>query len=256
MRVDALALVLRPRSMFEAADLGAALLHAHARSVWHCFLPFYGGVLLLVLPTAYFATWLPPLLLFMLKPWLDRTLLFVLARAAFGQASCWADVWQARSALWFKQWFATLFSRLSPRRAYLLPALQLEGQFGRSLRARRRQLLRHRSGAAVGLHFVFSHVEMALYFSLLSLGIWFASEGSRENVLTWIFSDDAEWLSQLVTTLAYALVVGLLEPFYVAAGFCMYLNRRVELEAWDVEQALRAAFATPLAADQTTRSVG
>jgi hypothetical protein len=39
------------------------------------------------------------------------------------------------------------------------------------------------------------------------------------------------------------VVVGALEPFYVAAGFCMYLNRRVELEAWDIEQAFRDAFA-------------
>jgi hypothetical protein len=34
-----------------------------------------------------------------------------------------------------------------------------------------------------------------------------------------------------------------LEPFYVAAGFAMYLNRRVELEAWDIEQEFRLAFA-------------
>ena len=41
---------------------------------------------------------------------------------------------------------------------------------------------------------------------------------------------------------AYALVIGFLDPFYVAAGFAMYLNRRAELEAWDVEQELRRAF--------------
>ena len=41
----------------------------------------------------------------------------------------------------------------------------------------------------------------------------------------------------------YALVVAFLEPFYVAAGFALYVNRRVELEAWDVEQELRRAFA-------------
>ena len=34
-----------------------------------------------------------------------------------------------------------------------------------------------------------------------------------------------------------------MEPFYVAAGFAMYLNRRVELEAWDIEQEFRRAFA-------------
>jgi hypothetical protein len=47
----------------------------------------------------------------------------------------------------------------------------------------------------------------------------------------------------LYTTVAYAATVAFLEPFYVAAGFGMYLNRRVELEAWDVEQELRRVFA-------------
>lgn len=42
----------------------------------------------------------------------------------------------------------------------------------------------------------------------------------------------------------YGAVILLLEPFYVAAGFAMYLNRRTELEAWDVEQELRRAFAS------------
>jgi thiosulfate reductase cytochrome b subunit len=42
--------------------------------------------------------------------------------------------------------------------------------------------------------------------------------------------------------LAYVAVVLFLEPFYVASGFAMYLNRRAELEAWDIEQELRHAF--------------
>ncbi len=37
-----------------------------------------------------------------------------------------------------------------------------------------------------------------------------------------------------------------IEPFYVASGFAMYLNRRAQLEAWDVEQELRRAFGSPL----------
>ena len=40
----------------------------------------------------------------------------------------------------------------------------------------------------------------------------------------------------------YGAVVALLEPFYVGAGFAMYLNRRVQLEAWDIEQEFRRAF--------------
>jgi len=42
--------------------------------------------------------------------------------------------------------------------------------------------------------------------------------------------------------IAYAVAVAFLEPFYVAAGFGMYINRRVELEAWDIEQEFRRAF--------------
>ena len=42
---------------------------------------------------------------------------------------------------------------------------------------------------------------------------------------------------------AYGASVAFLEPFYVAAGFGMYVNRRVALEAWDIEQEFRRAFA-------------
>ena len=38
------------------------------------------------------------------------------------------------------------------------------------------------------------------------------------------------------------MAVLFLEPFYVGAGFAIYLNRRAELEAWDIEQEFRRAF--------------
>jgi hypothetical protein len=47
----------------------------------------------------------------------------------------------------------------------------------------------------------------------------------------------------VISSVAYAAAVGMLEPFYVAAGFGLYINRRVELEAWDIEQEFRRAFA-------------
>src|SRR5690606_28081180 len=39
--------------------------------------------------------------------------------------------------------------------------------------------------------------------------------------------------------LVFAGVWLVLEPFYVAAGFALYLNRRTLLEGWDIEVALR-----------------
>jgi hypothetical protein len=37
----------------------------------------------------------------------------------------------------------------------------------------------------------------------------------------------------------YMAAVSLIEPFYVTAGFALYLNRRAILEGWDIELALR-----------------
>jgi hypothetical protein len=57
------------------------------------------------------------------------------------------------------------------------------------------------------------------------------------------FSEQTSATLQLFASVAYAFAVLFLEPFYVAAGFGMYLNRRAELEAWDIEQEFRRAFA-------------
>ena len=45
--------------------------------------------------------------------------------------------------------------------------------------------------------------------------------------------------ASLEDAIVYALVILALEPFYVAAGFALYLNRRTLLEGWDIELALR-----------------
>ena len=86
MKVEAIAVALARRSMLEAADLGARLVVAHARSVWRCFLPVHAFAVVVAAACLAVNESLAVLVLFWLKPWLDRTILFVLARAAFGQA--------------------------------------------------------------------------------------------------------------------------------------------------------------------------
>lgn len=242
MRVEALTLALRPRPMSEAADLGAALVRAHAASIWRSVLPVIAVVLAIAAASAEIAPWLPTLVIFWLKPWLDRTLLFALSRAVFGQSTRWADVWQARASVLRGQLLETLtLRRLSPWRAFTLPIAMLEGQRGKPRRLRRAQLLRARRIGAGGMHAAFSNVEMALYLGAVSVAVWFAPEGARGDVFAWITESESA-VSGLITALVYGVVVLAVEPFYVAAGFAMYLNRRVELEAWDVEQEFRGAF--------------
>ena len=56
MKVDAIRLDLRPRSMFEAADLGVRLVSAHLRSVAASCAPVYAFVLVVAASSLAFGT--------------------------------------------------------------------------------------------------------------------------------------------------------------------------------------------------------
>jgi hypothetical protein len=88
----------------------------------------------------------------------------------------------------------------------------------------------------------FVMVEIALWLALFSMLYWFAPTGAEVDLSALFVSDDLPLILGIANTAAYALAVFFLEPFYVAAGFAMYLNRRAELEAWDIEQEFRRAF--------------
>jgi hypothetical protein len=239
VRIESLAIALRPRLAAEAGDLGVALVQTHAASVWRSFAPVFGAFLLLAGATVEIAPWLPVLMVFWFKPWLDRSLLFILARAVFGQSTRFADVWRERAAIWRGQWLRTLLrQRLSPWRAFTQPVFQLEGQRRQAARQRCRLLLSGQRGMAALMQFAFANIEGALYLGLISAALWLAPAGQRNGVFQWFITEHADYWVLLPVGL-YAAVVLVVEPFYVAAGLAMYLNRRVELEAWDIEQEFR-----------------
>jgi len=244
VEVDALCIRLRPRTMTEAADLGVRMVQAHARSVWTSMLPAYGASVALALATLPIAPWLPLLLLFWLKPWIDRSLLFALSRAVFGQATTLPDLWRARGALLDGGLLAALTrQRLSPWRSFTQPIDQLEGLRGAQRRARRRVLLRGQRGQAALAQLAFGNVEFAFLAGLLALTAWFSPTGHHTDALGWLARNKGDTLGAAIDAASYAAVVLVVEPYYAAAGFAMYLNRRVQLEAWDVEQEFRRAFA-------------
>jgi hypothetical protein len=243
MQIDALALRMRPRAPLEAADLGVRLAQGSARSLYACYAVAYLPVVLLALASFDVAAWLPPIVIFMAKPWLDRTILFVLARAAFGQDTSVGDLWRARGQIWWQQFFLSwTWRRLSPWRSFTQPVYQLEGLTFGKLGSRVRQIRRRRKGAALMMTTAFSISETCLEVALASLLVWFAPADEGLGLIEAFWAGEGT-LFAWVSFVSYVVVVAFIEPFYVSAGFAMYLNRRAELEAWDVEQELRRAFA-------------
>lgn len=244
MQVDAIAIRLRQRAPMEAADLGVRMCQVQARTLWRCYLVVALPFVAIALATFEIApSWLPATVLWWGKPWLDRTILFVLSRAAFGQSTTPGDLWRAQRTVWWGQFFSTwTWRRLSPWRSFTQPAYQLEGLSFLKARKRVVQLRRRGSGSALLMTSAFSLAEMALTLGIVSLTLWFAPEGLTPD-LEQFTNDDFLTAFYTVYAASYAMVVLFLEPFYVAAGFGMYLSRRAELEAWDIEQEFRRAFA-------------
>lgn len=241
MQIDAISLILRPRSLWEGCDLGVRLLQSWLRPAFAVHLAVALPLFALFLLTDPIAGWLPMLLIWLSKPWLDRTVLFALSRALFGQGTTVRDVWEHRREVWLSGLTTTLtLQRLSASRSFKQPILQLEGLTGAALGDRVRRVTGRHRGVARAMTVAFANAELALVLSILSLQIWLSPHVSQIP---------GNWLSafpglmqSLKMALSYAATVAFLEPFYVGAGFGMYINRRVELEAWDIEQEFRRAF--------------
>lgn len=245
MRVEGLTVALRPRSAWEATDLGIALVRRHAATIWAAWVLTTLPVLLVLgLAGALLdMVWLVGLLLWWLKPVFDRVPLYILSRAVFGAAPSVGETVRAQFRWGWRKMFAWLtWRRLHPARSLLLPVDLLEGLTGPRRSERVRVLQRAASGTSSLTMLVAVNMEAMLTLSIVALVLMFvpleflsvAAKAMWEDIL----SDMPLW-AQLAQQLIYWLAMSVIEPFYVGAGFGLYLNRRTQLEAWDVELAFR-----------------
>lgn len=242
MKLDRLAIELRPRQGWEAIDLGFRMAMRWARPLWAMWFAIMLPLALALYLAVQADPWLFTLLIWWLKPVYDRFLLHVLSRAVFGEVPRLRDslaAWREILSPGLLLGQITRFWDFS--RSFCLPVLQLERQTGAPARARRRLLKQRAGGHAVGLTVVMLHFEIVVLYGLMTLGTlfatdvqWNAAPSSEGSFLTNI---DNWWT--WTEALLYLAAISLLQPFYVAGGFALYLNRRVLLEGWDVEVALR-----------------
>ncbi len=130
---------------------------------------------------------LPILILFWLKPWLDRSLLFVMSRAVFGEATRWSDLWRARRQVFGGQFLRTLlWRRFSPWRATRSRSSSSKASAA-PRGASALLMLNDNRGAATALQVAFAHAEAVLGYALIALVWWFAPENRNAGVWDWFF---------------------------------------------------------------------
>ena len=125
MQIERIAVVLRPRSPWEAMELGSALVRRNAGAIWKPWLALTLPVFALVnaLGWIFDHAWWALMAMWWLKPLFDRVVLHVLSRAVFAETPGVAATLRAqlkwglpRPMLDYLAW-----RRLGPARALFLP---------------------------------------------------------------------------------------------------------------------------------------
>lgn len=243
MNPDSITAVIRPRSAWEATDLGLAMVR---RDWWRIMLAwavtvFPLWVVIVVLLRnhpgwAMFVIW-------WLTPLYDRVPLFVISGALFDARPRLGQVLKAWPKLLFsKMHVALLTGRITMQRSFDLPVTQLEGLSGSTRRSRLAILNREGGSQASNLTFGGIMILISVFIWLMVLfgsvipdgdSIWaeklgFGMLGFEDDDL---MPNSVWWYIVSV----YMLALTLVEPFYVGGGFGLYLNSRTHLEGWDIE---------------------
>ena len=224
----------------EAIDLGVLI----ARRYWWRLV---AGWLMIAVPV-FVLTWFVPnavlafLILWWFKPLYERIPMTTVASSIFDEHAQWSTMRRNLLAPDCLLWL-TLF-RFFPGRSTLAPIAALEDHATGSGRvSNRRSLIKENiQGAYFGMHLMGLLFEIAivLFFLLVAILLFSPMETSPGIALGTALLElsnfllDSFWGPKIVLT-ALFVSFACVAPFYVCCGFALYLNRRVELEGWDLD---------------------
>lgn len=247
MKLEDVTAEIRPRSPWESIDLGCALACRHLGAMMKAWMvtviPLW---ILLALLLRNHPVWFM-VITWWLKPLYDRVPLMVVSRALFGTVPTAMEVLKASPKLFVKRLlFSLVIGRFSPARCLSLPISELEGLRGVEYRQRVNLLERNGGEGATSATFVGLLLEGVVLVGMVFLVLMMVPSEVSERWLSALWeifthNDFAELTVGLLWVLAVIRLVSflLMEPFYVSAGFALYVNSRTLTEGWDIELAFK-----------------
>lgn len=240
MNLEDITVKIRPRDSWEAIDLGFKLTQKYWRAVYLPWLIFF-------LPLVCLITWglqdwpiFSLALIWWLKPVYDRLLLSVYSRALFNDTPNTEQTLRSLLVNLKTQLFSALtYQRLSLSRSFTLPVTQLEQLQGANRSARCNILSLQTSGHAIWLTTICKILELLISISLIGFVYLLIPETYQMNLDSLFEWQEYSFKQSIAINALYAIGVLIIEPFYVAGGFMLYINRRTILEAWDIELSFR-----------------
>ncbi len=245
MKLDAVTAELRPRGQWEAADFGVRMIRRDAGLIYRVWfvltLPLFalGTAAILWLDGenwALMAYW-------WLEPMFDAPILYIISRRLFGEATTLRVALVKVPGLVRSNWIFLLTPmRLHFARSLAMPVVQLEGLRGRRRRERAKVLNSHTMNHGIGVTAAYQHLLLAICLGVVILVFAFIPQSYQDSLgSVWLnqFFEDEGAVPALLQLCVFYIGQSLLQPWFVGAGFGLYINRRTTLEAWDVEVAFR-----------------
>lgn len=246
MKLESVTAEIRPRSDWEAVDLGLALVR---RDFWRCFATWW----LAVLPWAVLSGWLlwdQPMLWLMAFWWMktfgSRMVMFEISRRLFGERPGWKAALREIPRAWVRRFgYRMLWARFSPWQPVTLALEDLEGLRGEAYRQRCGQVTRRGEGVIMWLYLTGDAAACWFGIAVLALVGIFIPEGQdgawQLAVDSWSRETPFDIPLLILRTLSCCvmLAMSLSDVFVTGAGFGLYINTRTWVEGWDVELALK-----------------
>jgi len=226
-------------------DAGFTLARAHFTKLVILWLGFSLPVFSVCVLIQYQFGW--SLILFVwwwFKPLYELPVTIYLSRALFSEPLSIRAAWKitlSQLGKLFKTYLT--LARLSSARSMTAGVVFLE-QLPRKKRASRIQALMSVPTRHIVLIFACINIEIVITYTLITIVSWlFLSDAIAE--IDWealiYFATESQnvtpWV--LATSFTTFIAAALVAPFYVAGGFLIYINRRMQLEAWDIEHRFR-----------------
>ena len=242
MQLDKIQIELKPRNAWQAMDLGVAFLKNQLHYLWRPWLFTLSPVFMLglyILHTEY--AYLAVLIMWWLKPLYDRVLLLVFSKTLFAEQPGLKDIVAEKKQILTSGLLTALtLRRFDLGRSFSLPVQVLEGLKGTSYKQRMRLLNKYTRGKASGLTYIAVHIELLINISCYSLLLVLIPSNMEWSLLDILADESREYAASLFNLCIYAFAIFIVDPLYVASGFFLYLNRRTQLEGWDIELAFRS----------------
>ena len=247
MRLEDVTAEIRPRAPWESIDLGCSLARQHIGSIWKAWALTVFPLWLVLALLLRNHPLLFCLCIWWLKPLYDRVPLMVVSRALFGAQLSVIDVLKAWPKMLVRRiFFALLIGRFSPARSLSLPVAELEGLRGAAYRQRVGLLERNGGEGATLATVAGMLLEVVTGFGLLMFILMMVpghisaewASGMEEFFVHDDFSElHAGFFWMLAGVMMFSITI--MEPFYVSAGFALYVNSRTLTEGWDIELAFK-----------------